>query len=429
MERLAGLRRADAAIVGGGLTGLLLGASLADAGMSVVILETSPGASQACAGIATLLCAPLFQRIEASRGAEAAASYAEALSVQLRTLASSGISYIRETSVYAYARTEDDLPMLENQHTLLNRLGIPARYAPDAGGCPFPVERSLLLDQQVILDIPRWMAALRGSIRRSGGRIYPDSQVIALEDTRVFTAHGSLEAPRLILACGKPLGLRSKPLLALMESRRILRCELSGGYPLHACQMSADGRFTLCPAALGAILTVDGGRVGTGGTCKTLQRFLSANLPDWQQEAFTFSQEIYPTDGLPLIGSLPGSRALFACGYSRQGILGAMHAAQVLTRRILGRNVPEDSLYSPYRTLSRHATFPALRRLRRLYAANCLRRSAPACPHCRCRLRYFAPARHWECAACGSSYSMLGHVITGPGMQSARVSARQRPDI
>ena len=134
MERLAGLRRADAAIVGGGLTGLLLGASLADAGMSVVILETSPGASHACAGIATLLCAPLFQRIEASRGAEAAASYAEALSVQFRTLASSGISYIRETSVYAYARTEDDLPMLENQHTLLNRLGIPARYAPDAGG-------------------------------------------------------------------------------------------------------------------------------------------------------------------------------------------------------------------------------------------------------------------------------------------------------
>ena len=55
MEMLRGQHRADAVIVGGGLTGLLLGAALTDAGMQIAILDGCEGASTHCAGQATLL--------------------------------------------------------------------------------------------------------------------------------------------------------------------------------------------------------------------------------------------------------------------------------------------------------------------------------------------------------------------------------------
>lgn len=429
MGKLTGLRRADAAIVGTGLTGLLLGASLTAAGMSVAIVEAAEGASHCCAGLATLLCAPLFARIEAAHDATAAQTYAADMAVQLQALTASPLPYVQDTTVYAFVQAEGRRDLLERQHALLTRLGVPARIAPDAGGCPFPVALSLMLPGQAVVDIPRWMAALRASIQRKGGRIFTASPVIAVDATRICTAQGCVDAPTIILATGKPIGLRSRRLLGLLETRRMLRCDLTGSYPLHSCQQAADGHFALRPTGRGAVSYGDAGRAGTRHSPDALDRFLTANMPDWQQSAPTWSLEIYPLDGLPVIGALPGSRALCACGFSGHGVLGAMHAAQLLTRRILGRARPEDTLYAPERRIPKQLLRRALRRNFSLYSLNMMRRNAPACPHCRCRIRYSTAARRWECPYCGSSYTMLGHVISGPGMQPARLSVRQRPDI
>lgn len=429
MGRLEGLHRADAAVVGGGLTGLLLAASLADAGMKVAVVA-SEDESPAEAAPASLLAAPAFARVEDAYGADAAISYANDLRAQLHALLDEPPPYVRDMPIYAYAGTPAELPALEAQHALYRRLHIPVSIAPDAGGCPFPVELSLTTPGAVV-DLPRWMGALRASIRRDGGRIFSGSPVVAVENTRVHTRQGCLEAPHILLTTGKPPGLRDKRLIALLETRVVARCTMSALFPLHSAQQPLAGiGLALLPLPGGILALQDTGRMGTPRQQARLSRFeheLRAQLPDWQLGEIRYSQHVISADGLPFIGALPGTQLLCAAGV--QGVLGAMQAAQVLTRRICGTALPQDALYAPDRAVPARILRRERRRIHRIFADNALRLAAPECAHCRCRLRYSTLTRRWECPLCGTAYDMFGQPLSGPGMAPSPVSVRQRPDI
>lgn len=426
---LKGCLRTDAVIVGGGLTGLLLGAALTDAGLHVAILSAQAGASDVCTGAASLLCAPPLERIESVHGEAATHAFVQLLAAQLRALTAQRLPYVHPTEMYAFAPTAADLPRLLRRRELLTRLGLPVQTSPDGGGCPFPVAGSLALPGQAVVDVPRWMQCLRASILRGGGRIYPGSRVTGFSDSAVETERGTVSAPHIILATGKPLGLRSKGLLTLLETRSVLRCELETPYPVFTSQQHLDGHFTLYASGHRAWAVWFGERIGTASPQEAFSRFLHAKLPDWQPSAFLHAQEVFPLDGLPVIGLLPESRVLAACGYSGCGVLGAMNAADMLARRILGQRRPEDALFAPTRSLPPWLERQSKRRLSRILAVHRLRRGSPLCPHCTCRMRFSPPAGRWECPLCGSAYTMLGDVLNGPGMASATLSVRQRPDI
>lgn len=426
MGQLLGLRRADAAIVGGGLTGLLLGASLAHAGLRVAVLEAGDSLCGPAAEGVSLSCGTTLARVEAHYGPEIARQYASSLQEQLSALMAAPLPYARQAACYTYARQRTDLPSLEQHHALYIRFGLPVHIAPDADGCPFPVELSLF-SQGVLVDVPRWMAALRGSIRRMGGRVYLHSRVIGFDGLRVCTEQGAVRAPLTVLTTGMPLGLHDKSLLALLESRCIARCTMTTDAPLHSLQQPVGAGLALCPTPGSALVSADIGSLGSRRQHQgalQFERSLRCLLPDWQPDAIQYTRRVLSGDGLPVIGALPSSRMLCAAGFGGCGILGAMHAAQVLTRRILGRALPEDALFSPTRKVP-----PAL--LRRQFAvawASHFRRNAPACSHCGFRMRYFSPASRWECPLCGSACTMLGQPLLAPGMAPVEVSPRQRPN-
>lgn len=427
---LSGLVRADTAIVGNRLTGLLLASSLSHAGLDVVVLELSQPSCDT--GLATLLDTTALARIAAIHGMEAARQHATALSTQLQALTDAPLSYVQTLPAYVYARHKRELPALQRQHALLTALGIPVQMAQDAGGCPFPVELSLLAQVQAVVDLPRWQRALRQEIRLRGSRVYPITRPISLDGRQLHTAQGHVEAPHIILTNDLVL-LREWRHLALQEHRLIAHCPLTSLYPLHSCQLpvSQEG-LTLIPAPGGALALWDAGPIGHREQQSSLSRFcpqLDTLLPDWQQGECHFSQSITTLDGLPVIGTMPGSGLLCASGLGRHGILGAMHAAEVLSRRILGHTRPTDALYAPDRRLPRACQKQINRRLAALHAANLLRRRAPFCAHCRSRMQYSPGLQRWECPLCGACCTILGQPLCGPGMQPVRVSPRQRPDV
>lgn len=433
MDGLTGLRRADAAIVGCGLTGLLLGSSLSQAGLRVILLDAGDGTFPPFTAQASVLCAPAYQRIETAWDMDTARIYASSLQTLLAEMLTAPPPYVKDAAAYIYARQPDDLPPLEKQLDLLTRLNIPVSIAPDAGGCPFPVELSLTAPGQAFVEMPRWMTALRRSIRRHGGSVFDHSPVIDVDSTRVCTAQGCVEAPVIVFAAGIPLKLRSTRLLSLLERRLLTRCVLRGDFPLYNIQMPVQtDELALCPTASGAAAVWDTGRCGTRRQQDRLARFehiLSHRMPDWQAGPLHYAYETYSADGLPLIGALPDTRHLCAAGYGGHGILSAMHAAAVLTRHILGRAIPEDRLYAPDRAVPHRILRPRMRRLAGIYAKSILRRNAPSCTHCGCRMRYSTAIHRWECPFCGSVYDMLGQVTDGPATSSASLSIRQRPDL
>lgn len=428
MKQLSGQRRADAAIVGGGLTGLLLGASLSREGLRVAVVDAENGTCPPPWEAATLPCGRTLSQIYALHGLEKTQQYASSLQTQLRALLEASLPYVHREAAYTYAHHAADLPSLERMHDLCTHLQLPVHIAPDAGGCPFPVELSLF-SQAAVIDMPRWMAALSASIRRNGGQIYRSSRVITLDGQRVHTAKGTLTAPVIILTTGKPLGLRDSSLLTLLESRTTAHCVMASDIPLHSVQQSIDCGLSLCPTRTGVIVTMDIGRTGSREQAAGIGHFvhtLGRLLPGWQGEDILCTQHVHSADGLPFIGMLPGQRLLFAAGFGSCGILGAMHAAEVLTRRIFGRALPEDALYAPDRTLPQGLLRREKRRLLAISMAGLLHPQSPVCSHCRCRTRYFSHASQWGCPLCGTVYDCIGLPISGPGMTPIRVSPRQR---
>ncbi|MBQ8201702.1 MAG: FAD-dependent oxidoreductase [Clostridia bacterium] len=437
---LTGMKRADVAIVGGGLTGLMLAASLTRHGVRVVVLEggrVGCGASGICSGTASVQLGALYERIESQAGLDAARHHADTLQDLLRIVAArqTALPEMQETSVYTFAFLPRDLPALEKQHALAQRLGLPASFAPDAGGCPFPVELSIMLRGQWMLPVSTLLDALSAQVVKQGGRIYEHSRVLELTGRRVYTASGGVEASAIVLATGMPIGLRKLALLSRLETRTLVSCHLSSLIPLHTCQQSVrpDG-LSLRPVNGGAIAAWPLGRTGTKhqqARATLFDRILQGRLPDWTVGERRYAQDIWTADGLPLIGVIPGhkGRLLCATGYGGHGILGAMLAARVLTRRLLGQFAAEDALYQPDRPLRRQIQHQCIRRLVQIRTLNSLRRRAPACPHMGCRLRYSTATLRWECPFCGSVFSMLGTRISGPTLHSASLSALQRPDL
>ena len=429
MDQLRGAVRADAAIVGGGLTGLLLGAALVQDGVRVAVLEAEPSPAGPAAACASIHAGNAFSRVLSAGGLEAARHYAAALQSQLNALLAAPLPYVSVMPAYTYARTAAELPALEARRALLTQLGLPTHTAPDAGGCPFPVALSLF-SLGAVVDMHRWMAALTASIRRQGGKVYYGSGVMGFDGQRVCTAEGTLHAPLIILTTGKPLGLRTPRLLALLETRTRAHCAMTPDTPLHSIQHPVDAGLTLCPTPLETLVTMDVGRCGTRQESRYFRQFtdrLTQLLPDWRRGDIHFSHPVVSADGLPVIGAMPGARMLFASGYGDCGILGAMHAAEVLHRRLMGRAAPEDALYAPERTIPPRVMQRTQRRLLGLRTEGLLRARGPACSHCGCRMRYFAPAGRWECPCCGSACTMLGQAVSGPGMARVQVSPRQRP--
>lgn len=431
MKELTGLHRGDAAIVGGGLTGLMLASSLAQAGMRVILLDTGENQMPPCSWLATALCVPAYQRIEAAHGLETARVYAAALMGHLSDLLTAAQPYIQRSAAYIYACTEEELPLLHAEQELLQRLGIHAALAPDAGGCPFPVECSLTVPNQVVIDMAQWKSALVRNIRRQGGQLYSCAAVSSLHSTKVCTTHGCAEAPVIVFAGGMPPFPQRLPYL--LERRLTVMRELHSPFPLHSSQIPVqEARLSLSPTHDGALARWDAGRCGARRQQERLRAFekaLASHLPDWQHGPTHYLYEICSADGLPVIGNLPGSRHLIATGIGRAGILGAMHAAASLTRRIFGQLLPEDQLYVPDRPLPRWLMQRERKHHRTLTLQSLLRRSAPACSQCGCRMRYCTVLAHWECPSCGSVFDMLGQVVCGPAMQPAHVSVRQRPDL
>lgn len=432
---LRGEATADVAIVGGGLTGVSCAAMLAAMGVKVILLEArrlGRGASWNCTGKVTSQLAGVYQTIADKAGLKAAADYA-----RLMREAVAGVDALcrclgfptQADSVHVFAETTDDLPALHKLHRLENKIGLAVAQAPDAGGCPFPVELSLVTRNQLLLAPLPYLLALADFAMEQGCVIHEQSPVRAVEGHHVTTDQGSVKAAFILLATGSPVGCTSLPRLAMMQQRTCQTVFLEGGAPVMNSHLSVQpDELTLRPTRTGALLAWDLGRTGTKehhARQQLLRRTISALLPDMHIRESHIRQDVWSGDGLPLIGPIKPqeSHLLMATGYSGWGILNSHLAAKILAGHITGHPLPEAALFRPDRPSPKLAEGM---RIAGAYAGGIPRLGAPVCPHMGGKLRYDPESQRWECPCHGSTFTTLGQNLDGPAMQDAQVSARQR---
>lgn len=431
---LRGETQADVAIVGGGLTGVSCAAMLSALGAKVVLLEArrlGMGATWCCTGKVTAQIGGVYQTIVQQAGMAAAANVAWLLReavLGVKELCSRLGVPTQEQSVYVFAETTDDLPALHALSRLEARLGLPVHQALDAGGCPFPVELSLAMERQLLLSPLAYLLALADFAQGQGCCIYEHTPVRGVDGQRLTTGQGSVRGTHIILATGCPGGCTALPLLAGMQQRVWQTVTLMGQPPILNSHLSVQpDEMSLRPIPGGALLSWDLGRVGSRQQIRTLllQRTWGALLPDMQVTERHIRQEVYSSDGLPLIGPMhPGqSHLLMATGYSGWGVTGSYLAAKVLAGYITGHPMPHARLFRPDRPLPR--ANEGLH-MAAAYLGGLSHRSAPVCPHMGGRLRYDVENRQWVCPCHGSAFTTMGEMLNAPALTDAKVSAKQR---
>lgn len=207
--------RADVAVVGAGLIGLSVAWRLAQAGLSVAVLErgrAGDGASLAATGM-------LAAAAEHEPGGDRLLPLAlesqrlwAGFRDDLEAASGQGIDYRREgTLVIALGR--DEVERLRFRHDLQRRAGLATEWlsgpqvrAREPGLRP-TVTAGLFCPEDHQVDPARVMAALRRALRAAGGRLVEECPVEALERAggRVVglrTAAGVLRAGTVVLASG-----------------------------------------------------------------------------------------------------------------------------------------------------------------------------------------------------------------------------------
>jgi|SRR5579871_1001794 glycine/D-amino acid oxidase-like deaminating enzyme len=392
--QLQGAAETDIAIIGAGITGTSAALWLARAGAQVAIVEARAVAAGASGRNGGFLLGGTSETYvdsieryghERSKRIWAFSQANNALAVEIiAALGASGWScgYQRTGSLRIAASEEEfaehhrsvALLAADGWHAeLVERAQLPACLQSHyQGGIYYPEDGEI---QPALL-----VTGLARLARDAGAVFYDHSPVSAIERTAtgfiVQTPIGTLNARTLILAAnawlpevGKLLGAdwlaqhieptRGQMLATAPVSERLFECPCYANEGYEYFRQLADGRLVIGGWRNTSFATEYTSDETAGGVVQDqLERFLRETLrqPQAQIERRWAGIMAFSSDGLPLIGNLPGVPGCYiAGGYTGHGNAYALLAARMIAGDITGRSQEYQeyaNLFAPERLLA-----------------------------------------------------------------------------
>lgn len=420
---LEGDVEAGAAVIGGGMAGILTAALLEEAGVRTVVLEADRVGSGQTGNTTAKVTAQhgaAYHRLEESLGEEAARLYAVANQTAVerygRMIEERGIDcgWERLPSVL-YAVEDGDL--LQREAAAQERAGLPVRLTEESG-LPFPVLGAIRCGDQAQFHPLRFLYALAEKLT-----VYEGSRVLEAGEGWLRTAGGTVRADRIVFCCHYPFVNVPGYYFLRMHQERSYVLALRGGPKLPGMYYSVDtGGISLRNA--GEYLLAGGGghRTGenrSGGKYGSLLKSASLLFPGAEEAARWSAQDCMTLDGVPYIGPYsqhtPG--LYVAAGFNKWGMTSSMVAAALLADLILGRENPYAEVFAPSRTVLRPQL--AVNALESILGL--LTPTAPRCPHMGCALKYNAAEHSWDCPCHGSRFGEDGSLIDNPAAGDKRM--------
>jgi glycine/D-amino acid oxidase-like deaminating enzyme/nitrite reductase/ring-hydroxylating ferredoxin subunit len=477
--RLAGRERADVAVLGAGITGLLTALALSQDGLDVAVVEAGRvggGVTGHTTAKVSSLHALQYATLARRHGEAVARTHGEANEAGLAAIFDlaerHGIECdLRRRDNYTYAPLGEDVSEVREEARAAAGLGLPADFVADLP-LPFPVAGAVRFRDQAELHPRRFLLGVAEALAARGVRIWERSPVLSVDDgtpVRVRADGGELEAGRVVVATGMPIldrGLwwaRMHPERSYIVAMEPGEARPEGMFistedPAHSVRLAPgpDGRELL-------LVGGQGHKVGQGGDTLARYRELAAfgreRLGAGQVRYRWSSQDNMPADGLPSIGRLwPFSdRLLTATGYKKWGLAQAAAAAEILRELVQGRDHSWASAYDPHRVRLATAGLTDLvkenadaglhffgDRLRRRGRASSppgpgegrvvsqrgrqvavsrdpdgtLRAVSARCTHLGCIVDWNPAERSWDCPCHGSRFAPDGEVLQGPAVRA-----------
>ncbi len=402
---------AEAAVVGGGMTGLLTAHFLQRAGVETVVLEANRILSGATEGTTAKITAQhgvIYDHLIKKKGLARARQYAQA---QLRAIGwyqqlvdelSIDCSFeMKPAHLYSVARSEQ----LEDECRAAEKLGLPVSLT-GAGALPFQAAQALRMEDQAQFHPLRFGAAIA-----KGLNIREQARVTEVKRGSVRTEDGGeVRAEHIVICTHFPI--RNVPgfYFARAHQQRSYVLALEGAPDVRGMWLDAmDGGFSFRNAE--GLLLFGGAGHRTGehpyGSCfKTLRQKAAEFYPTAKEYARWSAQDVMTSDSVPFIGqyarTLPG--VYVATGFQKWGMTNAMVAAELLASLIADKqDYPFPEVFRPQRL---SGITPTIRL-----------GQAPRCPHMGCTLEWNIDTRTWDCPCHGSRFTRTGRVVSGPAVK------------
>ncbi|HEX2045154.1 MAG TPA: FAD-dependent oxidoreductase [Gaiellaceae bacterium] len=471
---LEGDVRVDVAIVGGGLTGITAASLLKAAGKTVALVEMkrlARGATGYTTAKITSGHGLVYGHLTRKFGEDGARVYAEANEAALERIRAlveeRGIDCDLETQPnYAYARSSESLPAVEEEAEAARRAGLAASLVRDLP-LPYPVAGAVRLENQAQFHPRKYLLPLAEQLAGDGSYVFEETRAldVRLRPPVVETSRGSVHARDVVLATHLPFEDKGLFFAKTHPSRSYAVAgpveEPPEGMFISVDQPTRSVRTA--PHEGGRILIAGGEGHKTGQDGDTGARYRS--LEDWAQEhfgvesvGFRWSTHDYVSvDRVPFVGPLVpgGDRVWVATGYGKWGMTNGTAAAIVLADGILGRANPWAAFFSSLRLrslatrslltenadaarrlLGDRVALPGVDAAAALGAGEgavirvdgrkvAVSRGAggelvavsPTCTHMGCLVSWNLAERTWDCPCHGSRYLPDGTVIQGPAVR------------
>jgi glycine/D-amino acid oxidase-like deaminating enzyme/nitrite reductase/ring-hydroxylating ferredoxin subunit len=463
---LSGSGGADVAIVGAGIVGLTTAYLLAQAGLSVAVLEARRIGRQVTGRSTAKITsqhALIYRHLIDTLGIDHAQHYAEAnrrgaeqISNWVNQL---GIACeLERKDAYTYTCDPAQRGDIAAETEAARRVGFDARLL-DRAPLPFDTAAAMCFPDQAQFNPAQYLIGLALAVEAAGGRVFENTRVTAVEPGdrwRVVAGEGLLEVKHVVIATNLPFAgpveydSRTQPRCHIAMAFRAARDTAVDGMfigiddPTHSIRMGRDRD--------GPVLVVLGPRFNTGQDGDVAQRF--RDLESWTRAnlsvgdaAWQWVNEDYETaDRVPFVGAPSDDAPEFyvATGFNGWGISNGTAAGILIADQIRGRSNPWTKLYDPRRpspedfvqggdTQSKVSRIEDIApgeggvivRGKEKIAVWKDARGRPhavsaSCTHKGCLVTWNNADHTWDCPCHGSMFQADGSVIHGPAVEPLR---------
>ena len=409
------------AIIGGGMAGLLTAHCLREMGIRALVLEAdtigSGQTGRTTAKITSqhdLMYADLIDRL----GKDAAAQYAraneEAIAAYARIIEEGRICCgFTRCDAFLYSSVES-APLLREEEAARS-VGIAADFTRQTE-LPFPVAGALRYREQARFHPLKFLAAIAENLD-----IREHTRVIAVEDGRVCTDHGTVTAEHVVFACHYPFINAPGWYFTRMHQERSYVLALKNAWLPRHVYLGVDGDGLSLRAAEGMLLLGGAGhRTGenTGGGRYELLLDAARTLFPGAQEAGRWSaQDCVTVDRLPCIGPYAPSqpRWYVATGFAKWGMTASMVSARIISGMIADNPPDYADVFSPQRpVLTGDNMKPLMNEAGHVLRSLVKATPAPRCTHLGCEMTWNPDEGSWDCPCHGSRFDGDGAVLDGP---------------
>nr|WP_317282837.1 FAD-dependent oxidoreductase [uncultured Sellimonas sp.] len=450
--------KTEAAIIGGGMAGILAAYQLQKAGISVVVLEAGEiagGQTQNTTAKITSQHGMICHTFLKQKGEETARKYMQANQEAIREyekiIEEENITCdFEQTDSYVYSGEEEKL---QEEVKAAKVLGINADFVKDieiplscAGGIRFP--------KQAQFHPLKFIKGISAKLK-----IYENTMVKEVKDHQLITEEGNVKAEKIIFASHYPFINFPGMYFTRMHQERsyVLALEHAGrlkgmyiGDEPYSYSFRQYGDYVL--------LGGRGHRTGEnkGGRFDNLRIAAELFFPESREVTCWSAQDCMTSDQIPFIGTYASSRPdwLVSTGFQKWGMTSSMVSAMLLKDQICGIQNPYSEVFSSLRFSAEE--IPQIMKEGKKAVKGLAKRMLQIpegtakmlhtgqgkimeikgektgvykseedeifmvdvkCPHMGCQLEWNQDERTWDCPCHGSRFDYQGRLKEGPAQE------------